>query len=109
MCLSVTGWGQTVDGRDITADSMVQYLEIYYSGNFVKNKPVVIVDYGQEIKSTRADTRVAGPDGKPVLFNSVMDAVNRFHYWGWELMSVHAISTGTGGGNAYYVLRRRGR
>lgn len=108
MFLSVMGRVQIVDGRDITADSTVGYLEIY-SPDFFKNKLVVYINYGQEMKKDRMDTPVAGPDGKPVSFHSAMDAVNYFHYGGWELMSMHDTPVSAEASWTYYVMRRRGK
>lgn len=101
--------GQVVDGVNLAEKKEIDYLEIVgYNQGVFKKKIVVIVDYGQKIKAFETDTRVEGADGKPIVFNSMMDAVNQFSGWGWELMFAYDVNTGQGGTVYHYVLRRRG-
>lgn len=100
---------QIVDGVNLAERLDIDYLEIQgYNMGMFKKRIVVIVDYGQKIKMFDSDTRVEDENGKPIVFNSMIDAVNRFSGWGWELQFAYAVSTGTNGGSIYhYVLRRR--
>lgn len=99
--------GQVVDGVDIWEKKEVDYLEIVGVQKILSRKIIVSVDYGQKL-DWDSDTRVEGPDGKPISFNSVMDAVNRFSGWGWDLMFAYDVSTGQGNNTVYhYVMRRR--
>lgn len=99
---------QTVDGVNLAEKKEVEYVEIMglNQGMFTK-KLVVIVDYGQKIKAFESDTRVEGDDGKPIVFNSMIDAVNRFSGWGWELMFAYDVNSGSGGTVYHYVMRRK--
>lgn len=100
--------GQVVDGVNIAEQKGVDYLEILgFNMGLFKKKIVVIVDYGQRIKAFEDDSAVEGPDGKRIIFNSMIDAVNQFSGWGWELMFAYDISSGQGGTVYHYVMRRK--
>lgn len=104
----VMGWGQTVDGVDLATHTGIDYVEIVgFNQGLFKKKIVVIVDYGQKITAFESDTRVQGPEGKPIIFNSMMDAVNRFSGWGWQLMFAYDVNAGQAGTVYHYVLRRK--
>lgn len=106
--LPVAVWSQTVDGVDLGKIPSIQYIEILgVNKGLFQKKIVVVVDYGQKIEAFETDTRVQGADGKPVVFNSMMDAVNRFYFWGWDLMFAYDVSSGQGGTVYHYVLKRR--
>ena len=108
LLLPVVGWSQIVDGVNIAKDTDVDYLEILgYNQGVFKKKIVIIVDYGQKIKMFESDTRVEGTDGSIIIFNSMMDAVNQFSKWGWELMFAYDVSTEGGGTVYHYVLHRK--
>lgn len=100
--------GQTVDGVNLGEKKDVEYLQLVgYSQGVLKKKVVVIVDYGQKIKAFDTDTRVEGADGKPIIFNSMMDAMNQFNGWGWELLTTYYVSVPNSGDVLHYVLRRK--
>jgi hypothetical protein len=100
--------GQTVDGVNLAEKREVEYLQLVgYSQGLFKKKMVVIVDYGQKIKAFDTDTRVEGSDGKPIIFNSMMDAMNQFNGWGWELLTTYYVSVQGSGDVLHYVLRRK--
>lgn len=103
----VLGLGQVVDGVNVGERTDIDYVELVGVAKLFSQKLTVRVDYGQKF-SWDNDTRVEGPDGKPIVFNSMMDAVNNFSVWGWELMFAYDVSTGQGGGTVYhYVMRRK--
>lgn len=106
VCAPWVGWGQIVDGVNIGEKTEVDYLEIVGTQKVFSRKNVVSVDYGQKV-DWDTDTRVEDENGKVVSFNSMMDAVNRFSGWGWELMFAYDVSTGQGGTVYHYVMRRK--
>ena len=100
--------GQIVDGVNLAEQKTVEYVEILGINTGVfKKKVVVIVDYGQKIKLYDTDTRVEDADGKSIIFNSMMDAVNQFNGWGWELMFAYPVSEGQVNSVYHYVMRRK--
>lgn len=113
--LALSAWlgmaqAQIVDGKNIGEMTEVQYVEIKgVSQGLFKKKIVVIVDYGQKINAFETDARVQGPDGKAVVFNSMMDALNQFSGWGWELVTTYFISEGSSGSVINYVLRKKSK
>ncbi|HRI58348.1 MAG TPA: hypothetical protein PK228_01450 [Saprospiraceae bacterium] len=100
--------GQTVDGVNLGEKKEVEYVELVGVAKMFSQKITVRVDYGQKFDWDN-DTKVDGPDGKAIVFNSMMDAVNRFSGWGWELMFAYDVSTGQGGTVYHYVMRRKGK
>ncbi len=99
---------QVIDGVNLADKKDLDYIEILGVNQGVfKQKLVIVVDYGQKIKAFESDTRVEGADGKPIEFNSMMDAVNRFSAWGWELQTTYALSVGNNGSVLHYVFKRK--
>jgi hypothetical protein len=94
---------------DALKDSLsVNYLhcEILGIGRFLSNKVTVQIDYGTE-ESTRfwGDNRVKGPDGKPIVFNSMVDALNYMGARGWEFVQAYTVTVGQQ--NVYHWLLRK--
>ena len=107
VCAGLIGQAQIVDGVNLSEKPEVDYLEIVGTAKIFSRKNVVSVDYGQKV-DWDTDTRVEDDNGKVISFNSMMDAVNRFSGWGWELMFAYDVSTGQGGGTVYhYVMKRK--
>ena len=68
-------------------------------------KIIVGVDYGQAIKLFQPQL-IRGSDGKSVIFNSMIDALNFMERNGWEYVNNYAIADGTGGSVYHYLLRK---
>lgn len=66
---------------------------------------VISIDYGQQQKLI-SENLFRDTAGKPVEFNSAIDALNWLNGQGWELMNTFVLVE-DGDGVAYYVLRRR--
>jgi len=108
LCAPWCGWGQIVDGVNLADKPEIDYLEIMgINMGLFKKKIVVIVDYGQKIAAFEDNTSVQDSDGKKFIFNSMMDAVNKFSEWGWDLMFAYDVNTGQGGTVYHYVMRRK--
>ena len=102
VCAGFCAEAQVVDGVDIWEKKEVDYLEIVGNINPLTRKTIVAVDYGQKVDMS-TDTRVEGPDGKVVKFNSTIDAVNQFSAWGWDVFQVYVSPEQ----QVKYVMRRR--
>jgi hypothetical protein len=105
MLLPVMGWGQMVDGINLAETRNLQYVDIYMQQKGLSgNKLVAAVEYGQEVGKYEAPPRVLDESGKPMVFNSLIDALNMFSKWGWELISTYTSSTG---GALHAILKRK--
>ncbi len=70
------------------------------------SKVTVTVDFGQNPDSKWFDAVVLKhEDGKPIKFESVIDALNHMNSYGWELMNAFPMSSKQG--TAYHYLMRR--
>ena len=81
-----------------------EYCEFTLEGTFASGgKCAIRLDYGQEHTGLLGLAgKLRDESGKPVLFNSAVEALNYLNGYGWELVTVHKISSDT-----YYVMRRR--
>ena len=66
---------------------------------------VIDIDYGQKFKPFQSQL-VKGSDGKAVIFNNMIDALNFMEENGWEYINDYAVSPG---GNLiyHYLLKRK--
>lgn len=58
-----------------------------------KDKVTIEIDFGQ-ISSSWSDQRLRGEDGKPMKFNSMVDAMNWMSGQGWEFVQGYVITVG---------------
>ena len=85
------------------AQNEVAYCEIVGIQKLLSNKVTVQIDYGQKNRAF-SDQRMVGPDGKPMSFNSMMDALNYMCATGWQYVDAYAL--GSDGTYIYhYVLK----
>jgi hypothetical protein len=66
----------------------------------------LLVDYGQPVSIERAAVLKDESD-TPVRFNSMIDAINYFHTYGYALD--HVFVTGETSGNVSYILKKKDR
>ena len=92
-----------VDGKDI-ADMELKYVQILAVQKFMSQKVTVIVDYGQKVKWGSAQ-RMEKPDGKPLVFMSVIHALNYMDKNGWDYVNNYTIAVG--GQNVYHYLFKK--
>lgn len=67
------------------------YCEILGTQKFLSNKVTVTVDFGQNTKFGE-DTRLRGEDGKVIIFNSMVDAMNWMGAQGWEFLQAYIVT-----------------
>ena len=63
------------------------------TGKFLSNEVDIRIDYGQD-SSFFEETRIRDEYGKPITFNSVVDALNYMESIGWEYVNAYAITVG---------------
>lgn len=78
-----------------------KYCLLLATGKFLSNEVDIRIDYGQD-SSLFEDTRIRDKNGKTIIFNSVMDALNYMESIGWEYVNAYAITVGNQ--NVYHYL-----
>ncbi len=66
------------------------YCVIVGSTKFISNKVTIRIDFGDNI-GNYADNRMKDPKtGRPMIFNSIVDALNFMGKQGWEFVQTYA-------------------
>lgn len=105
--MPVLGWGQIVDGKNLSEDKDISYLDIRYYVHPSKGYGVIDVEYGQKVKLFESPGRVTGEDGQPMPFKSLIDGLNKFSKWGWELVSTYSENHDGSSGVLHAILKRK--
>ncbi len=109
-CLTVFGlssvYSQTVNDIPIK-EIDVDYIQIVGTSKLFSNKFTIEIDFGQENKYWSAkDTQVKDDNGKLVVFNSMIDALNFLSNNGYEFVDAYAITISNQ--NVYhYMLKKK--
>jgi len=82
------------------------YCEIVGTSRLLSTKVTVQIDFGQETKIF-ADNRYKDENGKPIVFNSMIDAMNFMGKQGWEFVQAYAVTMGDSGSVYHYVLKKK--
>lgn len=109
-CLTLFGlsnsYSQTVNDIPIK-DIDVDYIQIVGTSKMMSNKLTIQLDFGQENKFfSSKDTQVKDENGKLLVFNSMIDALNFLSTNGYEFIDAYAITVGNQ--NVFhYMLKRK--
>ena len=81
------------------------YCEILGTAKLLSNKVTISVDFGQENKLFSSQTLV-DEDGHALVFNSMVDAMNKMAELGWEFEQAYVVTVGGGStsSNVYHWL-----
>jgi hypothetical protein len=102
---SFSSFSQTVNDIPIK-DIDVQYIEIVGTGKIFSTKLTIQIDFGQHDKVFRTkDTQVKDLDGKLMIFNSMVDAMNFFGTNGYEFEQAYVVTVSNS--NIYHYLMRK--
>lgn len=83
------------------------YIMIVGTRKFLSNDVTVTIDYGQQ-RGFFSDLRLKdNQTGKPIVFNSMIDALNYLGNLGWEFVQAFAVSMGDS--NVYHFLMKKPR
>ena len=95
-------------GQDIKSDSAkFTYCELVGTGKFLSNKVTVQIDFGQ-VQKFFSDNRYKDPaTGKPIVFNSMMDALNFMGKAGWEFVQAYTIGDAQAGYIYHFLLKKQ--
>lgn len=85
-------------------DTYKAYAELLgFQKGLFSNKVKVNVDFGQDVSFWKAgDMRIVSEDGKDVVFNSMVDAMNFMGKCGWEFVQAYVVTEGNQ--NVYHWL-----
>lgn len=100
------GYSQTVN--DVPLKEIdVEYVEIVGTARVLSSKLTIEIDFGQENKlfSSDKDTRIRDENGKNMIFNSMIDALNFMTKNGYEFVQAYAVTISNQ--NVYHYLLRR--
>jgi hypothetical protein len=97
---------QTVNDTPLK-DIDVDYVQIVGTSRLLSNKLTIEIDFGQENKlfSSDKDTRVKDVNGKNMIFNSMIDALNFMTKNGYEFVQAYAFAVSNQ--NVYHYLLRK--
>lgn len=98
----------TVNDQPIE-DIDVEFVEIVGIGKLFSNKVTIQIDFGQNTKffSARKETMVKDKEGKQVVFNSMVDALNFMSDQGFEFVQAYAYSMGNQ--NVFHYLMKNSK
>ncbi|HNZ43860.1 MAG TPA: hypothetical protein PKN41_11010 [Bacteroidales bacterium] len=83
------------------------YIMIVGTRKFLSTNVTIEIDYGQD-RNFFSDQRLKDvKTGKPIVFNSMIDALNYFGNLGWEFVQAFAITTNDQ--NVYHFLMKKPR
>jgi hypothetical protein len=80
------------------------YCEIVGTEKLLSTKVTITVDFGQRMKLF-ADNRMKDEAGKPLVFNSMIDALNFMGKQGWEFAQAYTITISSQ--NVYHFLMKK--
>tara|TARA_B110000967_G_C18734830_1_gene484520 strand:- start:445 stop:717 length:273 start_codon:yes stop_codon:yes gene_type:complete len=85
----------------------VEYVQIVGTAKLLSNKIRIQIDFGQEDKFfSSKDTQVKDENGKQMIFNSMIDAMNFMSKNGYDFVEAYAITVANQ--NVYhYLLKKR--
>lgn len=105
MC-TMAGYTQTVNDIPLK-DIDVEYVQIVGTSRFLSNKLTIEIDFGQVDKlfSSDKDTRLKDVNGKNLIFNSMIDALNFMIDNNYEFVQAYAFAVNNQ--NVYHYLLRK--
>lgn len=100
--LFITATAQNEQQQD-TLDKFM-YCQIVGTSKFMSSKVTIEIDFGQA-RGLWSDNRLRGEDGKPIVFNSMIDAMNWMGNDGWEFMQAYVLTVGQQ--NVYHWILKK--
>lgn len=93
LLISVRAYCQTVNGAPLK-ELKVDYILIVGTAKMMSNKVSIAIDFGQENKyfSAKDDGRITDENGKPLILNSMIDALNFLSQYDYEFVNAYSIT-----------------
>jgi hypothetical protein len=82
------------------------YCELIGVSKMLSSKIIVTIDFGQYDKFF-VDKRLKDETGKPIEFNSMIDAMNFMGDDGWEFVQAFVVSSGQSSYVYHWILKKR--
>jgi len=106
LLMGVSAQAQTVDGVEV-ANFNAEYIELQVMTKLLSKKVTIAVDYGQPMKFISGKAVIVlDEDGKKVIWNGQVDALNWFFHYGYQLWSTRTIQI-QGGIYTFHLLKQR--
>jgi|SRR5690606_1080003 hypothetical protein len=83
-----------------------EYCEVISRSRLLSSKPKITVDFGQAYSFWKDRRVLKDANGKPIEFNSSIDALNYMASFGWELVNTYSVIDSDNYKTFYYVLKR---
>jgi hypothetical protein len=101
-------YSQTVNDKPIK-EIDVEFVQIVGTSKPFTTKLTIEIDFGQENKFwTAKDTQVKDENGKLMVFNSMIDALNFMSINGYNFVNAHTITMGTQNVYHYLLQKKKG-
>jgi len=81
-----------VESSDFIEQKSYVYCELLGRGKLLSSKVTVDIDFGQPVSFWAPDRRYKDENGKPVAFNSMVDAMNFMGSLGWEFVQAYVVT-----------------
>lgn len=81
------------------------YCEILGVARFLSNKVTIVIDFGQLIRYGQDARYKDQSTGKPIIFNSMIDALNFMGNNGWEFVQAYTVTESSQ--NVYHYLLKK--
>ena len=105
LIFSVFALSQTVNDKPLS-EIDVEYVQIVGTSKLLSNKLTIEIDFGQEDKFFSAkDTQLKDKDGKMLVFNSMIDALNFMSKNGYDFVNAYVITVNNQ--NVYHYLLKK--
>jgi len=107
LLFSLASFGQTINGAPLK-ELDVEYLQIVGTSKMMSSKLTITIDIGQQTKffSSNTDaTLLKDENGKGLIFNSMIDALNFMSSNGYTFVTSNIITVGSQ--NVYHYLMRK--
>ncbi|HEV7350176.1 hypothetical protein [Telluribacter sp.] len=105
-----TSQAQTVNGKSLT-EIDAEYIEISATstGKLLSSAVTIDIDFGQlDVSLGNKITEIRDENGKAVVFDSMMGALNFMHKLSYELVQVYVL-TRSSGDVRYFIMKRKAR
>lgn len=82
------------------------YCEIVGTQKLINSKVTITLDFGQTGAASLMTYKnlLMDKNGKPIIFNSMVDAMNMMGELGWTFEQAYVVSLGTSGASVYHWL-----
>jgi hypothetical protein len=84
----------------------INYCELVGFNKYLLGKVNITIDYGQEYKFSKHQL-IKGPSGKPVEFQSMVEALNFMDKNGWEYVDNKVLTNSNDDALSKYLLKRK--